>query len=75
MTKEEAIKTLCELLRETNESWYEETYNMAIESLKVRSGEWVDDGCVEKCSQCGERKEFPHWKYCPNCGADMTVKR
>lgn len=35
MTKEEAIKTLHELWRETNDSWYEETYNMAIEALKA----------------------------------------
>lgn len=33
MTKEEAIKTLRELWRETNDSWYEEAYNMAIEAL------------------------------------------
>lgn len=35
MTKDEAIKTLQELWRETNDSWYEEAYNMAIESLQT----------------------------------------
>lgn len=34
MTKKEAIKTLRELWRETNDSWYEEAYNMAIEALE-----------------------------------------
>ena len=36
-----------------------------------KTGEWIDDGCIEKCSQCGERREFPHWDFCPNCGAKM----
>lgn len=35
MTREEAIKTLHELWRETNDSWYEEVYNMAIEALQA----------------------------------------
>lgn len=35
MTREEAIKTLNELLRETNDPWYEEVYNMAIEALSA----------------------------------------
>lgn len=40
-------------------------------TAEPKTGKWVDDGCIEKCSQCGERREFPHWNYCPNCGADM----
>ena len=49
MTREEAIKTLRELWRETNDSWYEETFNMAIKALSVdivRCGEckhWYND--------------------------------
>lgn len=39
MTREEAIKTLRELWRETNDPWYEEVYNMAIEVLSDHSGE------------------------------------
>ena len=35
MTREEAIKTLRELWRETNDSWYEEVYKMAIEALSA----------------------------------------
>ena len=58
MTREEAIKTLRELWRETNDPWYEEVYTMAIEALSAeRTGEWVDrDG----------------WSYCSNCGGEAT---
>ena len=35
MTREDAIKTLKELRRETNDSWYEEVYNMAINALEA----------------------------------------
>lgn len=34
MTREEAIKTLRELWRETYDSWYESVYVMAIEALQ-----------------------------------------
>jgi hypothetical protein len=37
MTREEAINTLHELWRETHDPWYEETYEMAIEALKVQT--------------------------------------
>ena len=35
MTRKDAIKTLKELWRETNDPWYEEVYNMAINALKA----------------------------------------
>ena len=35
MTREDAIKTLKELWRETNDPWYEEVYNMAINALEA----------------------------------------
>ena len=35
MRIEEAIKTLKELWRETNDPWYEEVYNMAIKALEA----------------------------------------
>lgn len=35
MTREDAIKTLKELWRETNDPWYEEVYNMAINELEA----------------------------------------
>lgn len=49
MTREEAIKTLQELWRETNDSWYEETYNMAIEALKQSPNamQLLDDGTLK----------------------------
>lgn len=43
MTKKEAIKTLRELWRETNDPWYEEVYNMAIEALQTD---------VVRCKDC-----------------------
>ena len=35
MKREDAIKTLKELWRETNDPWYEEVYNMAINALEA----------------------------------------
>lgn len=68
MTREEAIKTLRELWRETNDHWYEETYSMAIEALErapsvdvkpVRHGRWEtvegwDGDELYRCSECGD---------------------
>ena len=39
MTREEAIKTLRELRRETNDSWYENVYDMAIDALQREEAE------------------------------------
>lgn len=81
MNKEAAIKTLRELWRETNDSWYEEVYKMAIEALSAeRTGEWIDKGEYAECSMCGAHsgtqfdgvEPIPlKTNYCPNCGADM----
>lgn len=49
MTRKEAIKTLQELWRETNDSWYEETYNMAIKALEQ-----------EPCDDMGEVSDGYH---------------
>lgn len=51
-----------------------EALNMGIDALKdykPKTGHWIIDGCLEMCDQCGEPRDFPHWKYCPNCGAKM----
>lgn len=48
MNKEVAIKTLRELWRETNDSWYEEVYKMAIEALQTN---------VVRCKDCKHRDE------------------
>ena len=63
MTRKDAIKTLRELWRETNNPWYEEVYNMAIEALSAEAiqGEWIKaTGMMPPefhghhcCSECG----------------------
>lgn len=40
-------------------------------TIGPKRGAWIEDGGIEKCNQCGERKEFPHWNFCPNCGTHM----
>lgn len=53
MTRKDAIKTLRELWRETNNPWYEEVYNMAIEALQAKPthGRLIDaDALMEYCS-------------------------
>ena len=42
LTNKEAIKTLRELRRETNDSWYENVYDMAIDALKQTA--WIPVG-------------------------------
>ena len=49
MNGEEAIKTLHELRRETNDSWYKKAYNMAIEALSADKVE------VVRCKDCKNR--------------------
>ena len=82
MTRKDAIKTLRELWRETNNPWYEEVYNMAIEALQADrpSGEWICKGDYAMCSKCGclSDTQFDGVEripkttaFCPNCGADM----
>lgn len=67
MTREEAIKTLKELWRGTNDQWYEETYAMAIEALQAeQTAEWIQPTNLEdyrhlkirfvRCSKCGEQQ-------------------
>lgn len=85
MTRKDAIKTLRELWRETNNPWYEEVYNMAIEALSAEAvqGEWTylsgskGSYMTISCPICGSTfNGVPEWKYhyCPSCGADMRGK-
>lgn len=46
MTREDAIKTISELKRETNDSWYEEVYGMAIEALNEQRDKIDCKHCV-----------------------------
>ena len=77
--KEEKIKWLTNLRTDIGKSehqelWhYEQALTEIIEDMTepVKHGEWVEDGAIVKCDKCGEHKQFPHWKFCPNCGANM----
>jgi rubrerythrin len=80
MTIQEAIKTLHELRRETNDSWYEEVYDKAISALEkqipkivIAEGDAYSDGAMvydtfycPSCDHCMEEDELQD--YCPNCG-------
>jgi hypothetical protein len=56
VTRKEAIKTLHELWRETNDSWYEEVFRMAIEALSELSGDLSTDAAssIENSNQNSE---------------------
>ena len=87
MTREEAIKTLRELRRETNDSWYENVYDMAIEALQTEppTGSWIsriDNGIwMLECSVCGCRVQEEKYRIavgvnatrCPYCGAELGL--
>ena len=51
ISRKEAIKTLQELWRETNDSWYEEVYNMAIESLSAEASAETHGVCSDIISR------------------------
>lgn len=74
MNKDEAIKTLQELWRETNDSWYEEVFDMAIDALfemggdisspssaKPKTGKWIKAAGMMP-------PEFHGHHYCSECG-------
>ena len=46
-----------------------------ITSADRPQGEWIDIGGYEVCKNCHEVKRFPHWNFCPNCGADMRAEQ
>lgn len=74
MKKEEAIKTLNELLRETNDPWYEEVYNMAIEALSAepKTGKWTEiENGEYLCSNCSRITIGYPPSNCPHCRAKM----
>jgi hypothetical protein len=67
MTKEDAIKTLQELWRETNDPWYEEAYDMAIEALQksIQKPPNKDKDLNLLCFLCGEDVDWH--KCCEEC--------
>ena len=38
---------------------------------EVRHGEWIADGCMYKCSRCGNMESYYTDSYCRVCGAKM----
>lgn len=84
MTREDAIKTIRELWRETNDSWYEETYKMAIKALKAPSGDlisrqWLLDVYGDYIGDNGEPKYYvplevvrQNIKDAPSADADVV---
>lgn len=54
MTREDAIKTLKELWRETNDPWYEEVYNMAIDALNA---DCKTENSSEKPNNCEDEPQ------------------
>ena len=61
-----------------------EAYNMAIEVLSKRTGEWIMECDSEgegdnlyRCSECGCHygcQEYDKPNFCPNCGKPMLKK-
>lgn len=80
MDNQEVIKTLRELRRETNDSWYEEVYDMAISAIEkqipkelIAEGDGYADGSMVYdsfyCPSCDHYMEWDEVEdYCPNCG-------
>ena len=71
MTEQDVIKTLRELWRETNDPWYEETYDMAISALEKQIPKKpkmpIDSYWI--CPICGTKVDHPHpFRHCMGCG-------
>lgn len=81
ITREEAIKTLKELWRGTNDQWYEETYAMAIDALseqncmtckyyyEVKNKYGIKRCCLQDEARRME-KRAGKWEYCEHEIAD-----
>ena len=87
MNNQEAIKTLRELCRETNDSWYEEVYDKAIYALQAQEApdinvgdmisrqESIDTNCLDeeiRCAMC--RNQMKTDRGCDgNCKYDEKL--
>ena len=68
MTREDAIKTLKELRRETNDIWYEEVYNMAINALEADYK--IEPQLMTKCLNCANGGSYK----CSKCDGEIYFK-
>ena len=85
MTRELAIKILSTRDNQgmpiTWQNGFIEAYDLAIEALERKHGEWIfnPNDAIEamftkpKCSKCGF-ESADGGNYCPNCGADMRSR-
>ena len=74
MTREDAIKTLKELWRETNDPWYEEVYSMAIDALEAdRKTEPSDLKNLHSCMTCKHKDKADNDFPCVRCFYDDTM--
>lgn len=83
MTKKEAIFELIKYRRRLEEDSPidAEPFDMAIEALERKHGEWAEEGYCPFC-KCDMPAFIEDWEwkrcrtpYCPNCGADMRERR
>lgn len=54
-----------------------DSYNKGYEDGKrdaVKHGEWIEDGCMYRCSECGNLESYYSDSYCRCCGAKMDGK-
>lgn len=81
MTNQEAIKTLRELWRETNDSWYEEVYVMAISALEKQipkkpvMGYAFGGKIREVIKRTDPERAESKTECCPVCGRTLGVSQ
>jgi len=84
MTREHAKKILTHLRNGKSDLMLMDALDMAISALSENKGKWIlvvdsyyEDGTPYEshweCSKCGSgRSGWGEFKFCPDCGADMT---
>ena len=73
MTKEDAIKTLKELWRETNDPWYEDVYYMAINALEADRKTESNSEVPHSCMTCKHKDKADNDFPCVRCFYDDTM--
>ena len=75
--REDAIERIKPMVGEWTDNGFMVSYERVLSILKnipsaePKRGEWINVGTYEECKDCGEVKRFPHWNFCPDCGARM----